>query len=145
MSIQYDALDANNVSNPRYRDADKPIRLSGSRAWQKATFRTKGDAAFANRQNGQSDFRIWARTPLLYVRRVTVTREPSPDATWTKQFSNTNQISVLLGEEKPEDGLRHLGDESHTTIQNLDGIPCAYMNRMNEGRMFGSLYFAINP
>ena len=148
MSIQYDALDANNVSNPRYRDADKPIRLSGSKAWQKATFRTKGDAGFDNRQNGQSDFRIWAETPLLYVRRVTVTREASLDATWTKLFSTTNRVSVVLGQEKPEeDGLRHLANagRSRTSIQVLDGVPCRYLNRVTEGRYCGSLYFAISP
>jgi hypothetical protein len=147
MGVHYDALDGDNVSNPRYREAKAQVRLSGSKAWQKATFRTKGDAAFSNRQNGASDFRIWARTPLLYVRRVTVTRESSGE-NWTKAFATSNQVSVLLGQEKPEeDGLRHLPDagRARTSVQNVDGVPCRYLNRVTEGRYCGSLYFAINP
>jgi len=33
------------------------------------------DAAFRNRQNGKSDFRIVANTSIIYIRRVTVSQE----------------------------------------------------------------------
>jgi hypothetical protein len=147
MGVHYDALDGDNVSNPRYREARDPVRLSGSKAWQTATFRTKGDATFNNRQNGRSDFRIWAKTPLLYVRRVTVTRESSEENR-TKAFATSNQVSVLLGQENPEeDGLRHLPDagRARTSIQNVGGVACRYLNRVTEGRYCGSLYFEIDP
>jgi hypothetical protein len=149
MGIHYDALDGQNGSNPSYREANEPVQMAGSKAWQKATFRTRGDASFSNRQNGQSDFRLWAKTPLLYVRRVTVTREAGlDDGNWTIQFSASNQVEVLLGQENPErEGLRHLADQNdgRTTIETLDGVPCRYLNRLREGRMFGSFYFAISP
>ena len=74
MGIHYDA-DAPDRNNPAYKEATRPITLAGTGRWNKATFYTENDAAFRKRQNGQSDFRIWAKTPILYVRRVTVTRE----------------------------------------------------------------------
>lgn len=103
MGVQYDALDAENVSNPRYREANTPIQLSGSNTWQKATFRTKGDAVFDNRQNGRSDFRIWANTPLLYVRQVTVTREDAPPQD-ERQEGNHLQVTVLNEQGQALDG-----------------------------------------
>jgi hypothetical protein len=148
MGIHYDARDTAATANPIYREADAPIRLTGSGAWRKATFRTKDDAAFSNRQNGQSDFRIWAKTPVLFLRNVTVTRQASPSANWTTQFAGSNQVNTILGAEKPdEDGLRHLAynTDGRTPIENVDGVPCRHLDRMAEGRMFGSSYFAINP
>src|SRR5262249_40362546 len=93
MGIHYDAREAENVSNPRYREASQPLQLTGAGAWRRATFRTKGDALFGNRQNGQSDFRIWAKTPLLYVRHVAVIKESAPDEKVMKQYSSSNQVS----------------------------------------------------
>jgi len=60
-----------------------------------------------------------------------------------KDFSNTNSVSVLLGQESSEDGIRHLWKQSdgRTTIESLDGVPCRYLNRTNKS--FGYLYFAI--
>ena len=148
MGIHYDARDTAATANAIYREADAPIRLTGSGAWRKATFRTKDDAAFSNRQNGQSDFRIWAKTPVLFLRNVTVTRQASPSANWTTQFAASNQVNTTLGAEKPdEDGLRHLAynTDGRTAIENVDGGPCRHLDRMAEGRMFGSCYFAINP
>ena len=74
MGIHYDA-DAPDHQNPAYKEATRPITLEGTGRWNKATFYTQNDAAFRKRQNGQSDFRIWAKSPELYIRRVTVTRE----------------------------------------------------------------------
>jgi len=147
MGIHYDARDAEGVSNPRYRDANSQVRLTGSTKWQKAIFQTKGDALFNERQNGQSDFRIWSKTPALFLRTIKVTREISPTENWITQFSATNQVSVVLGSEKPEDGLRHIGNDNdgRTAIEEIDGAPCRHLDRMREGRMFGSCYFAINP
>ena len=147
MGIHYDARDAEGITNPKYRDANSQIRLAGSTRWQKAIFETKGDALFNERQNGQSDFRIWSKTPTLFLRKVTVTREISPAENWATRIGPTNQVSVILGSEKPEDGLRYIpdGSDSRTAIEEVNGSPCRHLDRMREGRMFGSCYFAINP
>jgi len=66
----------------------------------------------------------------------------------TKNYSSSNQISVLLAEDEPgTGGLQHLinAGGGHASIQNLDGVPCCYLNRINENRMYASLYFAIDP
>src|SRR5712672_2333974 len=42
MGIHYDAIGADNVSNPKYREANNPVRLTGSGVWRKATFRSRG-------------------------------------------------------------------------------------------------------
>jgi len=147
MGVHYDAVGAENVSNPKYREAAQPVRLTGSGVWQKATFRTRGDASFSNRQNGQSDFRIWAKTALLYVRKITVTPEASPVEQSTKSYSTSNQVSVALGEDDSgTGGLQHLNaGGSRASIQTLDGVACWHLNRINENRMYASLYFAIDP
>jgi len=144
MNIQYDS--SGDGDSGRYRDARSSIQFSGSTSWQQATFRTRSDAVFSNRQNGRADFRIRARTPLLYVRRVTVTRETSPDEKWNTQFASSNQVTVLLGRENlAEDGLRLVTENSYAAVTTLEGAPCRYLNRLSEGRMFGSLYFKISP
>lgn len=148
MGVHYDAVGAENVSNPKYREANNPVRLTGSGVWRRATFRTRGDASFSNRQNGQSDFRIWAKTPVLFVGRVTVTQETAPEEKFTKNYASSNEVSVLLGEdESGTGGLQHLMNAGggHASIQSLDGVPCCYLNRINENRMYASLYFAIDP
>jgi hypothetical protein len=86
------------------------------------------------------------RTPLLYVRRVTVTRESRPDEKWNTQFASSNQVSVLLGQEKPEhEGLRFVMEAGPASIEFINEVPCRDLDRLGEGRMFGSLYFAISP
>jgi len=74
IGIHYDSLDAPDRGNPIYRDAIHPVRMTESGTWQTNTFYTK-NAGFGNMQNAGADFRIWAKAPELYVRRVTVTRE----------------------------------------------------------------------
>jgi hypothetical protein len=74
MGIHYDA-DAPDRKNPAYKEASRPITLAGTGRWNKATFHTENDAAFRKRQTGGADFRIWAKASILYVRRVSVTRE----------------------------------------------------------------------
>jgi hypothetical protein len=71
--IHYDASDAARTLSSRYRNAGRTVALSGANKWQTATFFLR-NAAFKNAQNGQADFRIFARPPELYVRKVTVTR-----------------------------------------------------------------------
>jgi hypothetical protein len=146
MSIHYDALDESNPKDSAYRSAGS-TRLTGSKQWQEATFRTRGDAIFSNRQNGQSDFRISATTPVLYLRRVTVTRETAPVEKLSLDFSRTNQVSVVLGEEKPEDGVRHLFEERDgiTAVTNLNGVMCRELNRTGDGKSWGFVYFQIDP
>jgi hypothetical protein len=144
LDVQYDARGEGDPA--KYRKADNGLSLVDGKGWQRATFRTAGDAILSNRQNGRADFRIRARTPLLYVRRVAVTREPPPDEKWRTEFSSSNEVTVLLGQEKPEeDGLRFVTKNSPPTVEVLDGVTCRYLNRMNENRMFGSLYFSISP
>jgi hypothetical protein len=148
MGVHYDKVDPDSTGHGRYQEASSPIPLVPSPQWRKATFRTKGDGGFANRENGLSDFRIWAKTPQLYVRRVTVTREHDPDAQWLSGFGRTNAVSAILGREKPEvEGLRHLPDAAggHTTVEFVGGVPCRYLNRLREMRLSAALYFAISP
>ena len=148
MGVHYDRQDFDNTGHGRYQEASSPIQLLPGPQWRKATFRTEGDAGFANRENGLSDFRIWAKTPQLYVRRVTVTREHDPDAQWLSAFGRPNIVSVVLGQEKPEaEGLRHLPDAAggHTTVEFVGGVPCRYINRLREMRLSAALYFALSP
>jgi len=75
MNIHYNARSGPNVENPNYRETVGTIRLANSGRWEKATFFARNDAAFRNRQNGKSDFRIVANTSIIYIRRVTVLQE----------------------------------------------------------------------
>lgn len=65
----------------------------------------------------------------------------------TIDFFATNTVTVELGREGRDDGLKHLDrvNDGRTTIEDLNGIPCRYLNRMPEGRTHGYLYFAIHP
>lgn len=146
LSLHYDALDAPNLRNPVYRDA-RGVRLAGSKVWQTASFYTRNDAAFDSRQNSGSDFRLCARTPVLYLRRVTVTRDPAIEETWPVDHSTSNQVSLLLGQETPQDGLRHLTEigDGQTVVTNLNGITCRYLNRIPENKVRGSFYCEISP
>lgn len=147
IGIHYDGQDAEDVPNPIYREAVRPVRLTGSNVWQKATFRTRNDAAFDTRQNGRSDFRLWARTPILYVRRVTVTLEAMDELKWAGDFSASNQVSIALGEERLTDGLRHMAEEGDgmTRVETLKGVVCRHLNRVADNKQSGYLYFSIHP
>lgn len=147
MGVHYDAQDSEDVSNPVYREALRPVRLEGSNVWQVASFRTRKDGLFDGLQNGHSDFRLWARTPELYVRRVTVTLENFDEMKWAGDFSTSNRVSIQLGEEQLTDGLRHLADESdgRTRIETRNGAVCRYLNRVADNKPFGFLYFTLAP
>jgi len=80
ISLQYDATSVPKTTSAAYRRVNQSVLLRGANEWRTATFRVRG-ATFANSQNGSSDFRICARPPELYVRRVTVTRETNQDPT----------------------------------------------------------------
>ena len=45
------------------------------------------------------------------------------------------------------EGIKHLNKErdGRTTITNLDGVPCRYLNRAAENKWNGFLYFALHP
>jgi hypothetical protein len=148
IGVHYDALDlpalGDAVSEKRvYRDASRKT-LTGSHTWKTVSFHTR-DAGFANRQNGGADFRVWAKTPTLYLRRVTVTRTASPEDEWKTDYSQTNTVSLLMEKETPQDGLHHLAAEAdgRTTLTNLDGVVCRHLQRI--GRSSGFLYFSISP
>jgi len=65
----------------------------------------------------------------------------------TRDFSTTNVVSILLGQENDEDGIKHLADEpdGRTTIETVDGVPCRHHNRKPANKSFGYVYFAIHP
>ena len=80
---------------------------------------------------------------------VQVTDGPVPAASEVQAAATmaTNVVSVLLGQEGPEDGIRHLAEErdGRTTIETVDGVPCRYLNRRKDQKGNGFLYFAIHP
>jgi len=76
LGLQFDATGSKKINEPAYTEVDRQVHLTGSRIWQTATFQVHG-ATFKNRQNSRSDFRFCANPPELYVRHVTVSREPS--------------------------------------------------------------------
>jgi hypothetical protein len=77
--IHYDATGISRSSSAAYTRASQTFLLRGLNEWRTATFHIR-NASFQNKQNGQSDVRIWARPPELYVRKVTVAREGSTPA-----------------------------------------------------------------
>ena len=145
MGLHYDSANGDSTG-AKYTDANRTITLAGSRRWQKVVFTTQNDGGFYNRQNGQADFRLWAKTTSLYVARVSVTRAPLNE-NWTTDFSKSNHVSVVLGKETSTDGVRHLTDErdGQTVLSTLHGEPVRYLNRTPEGRPMGSFYFQISP
>lgn len=62
-------------------------------------------------------------------------------------FSTSNVVSVLLGQESLDLGLAHLPEEpdGRTTIETVNGVPCRHLNRRPGGSSFGYVYFAIDP
>lgn len=78
------------------------------------------------------------------------TAKPAPVAPLqveSKDYSASNVVSILLGQESDDDGVRHLDEEQdgRTTIETLDGVPCRYHNRKADNKSTGYLYFAIHP
>jgi hypothetical protein len=145
LNVHYDADDAANARNAVYKGTGT-ISFRGSNEWRTATFRTRADGAFLNRQNGQADFRLSVRASELYLRRVTVTREPVVNP-WPIDYSSSNEVTVLLGAEKLGDGLRHVDDvgDGRTVVTNVNGVPSRYLNRLNSRNPLGALYFEICP
>jgi hypothetical protein len=149
-SLEYDAYSPRKTHSDVYTGAGLTVYLRAPNEWKTASFRVR-NAAFENGQNGGADFRLVAKPPFLWVRRVTVKRAPPGppgigDA-WPVDFSTSNQVSITLGEEKPQDGLRHNAEERDglTTIVDLEGATCRQLNLAAEGKFFGSFYFAIAP
>jgi hypothetical protein len=65
----------------------------------------------------------------------------------TRDYSASNVVSLLVGQEGPDEGLAHLDRERDgpTTMETLDGVPCRYLNRKPERKGNGFLYFTIHP
>jgi hypothetical protein len=65
----------------------------------------------------------------------------------TVDFSTSNVVSTLLGKEGFDDGVVHLANErdGRTSVEDLDGVTCRYLNRRFEDRTHGYLYFALHP
>lgn len=147
IGVHYDALDLTTATAPAsdraYKDTGRKT-LTGADVWKSASFTTRS-AGFNNRQNGGADFRVSAKTQMLYIRRVTVTRLASPDEEWKTNHSQSNSVSIVMASESPEDGLRHLAAEpdGRTALTNLDGVACRHLNRV--GKSSGFFYFTISP
>jgi len=62
-------------------------------------------------------------------------------------FSGTNVVSTVLGEETPEDGIKHLANQRDglTTVEGIQGLPSRHLNRRPEKKDFGYVYFSIHP
>jgi hypothetical protein len=72
--LQYDSRDADATQVGAYKDA-QPVELTGSGLWKTTTWRPP-QPRLANRQNGQSDFRLFIGGRDLTIRRVTVRKVP---------------------------------------------------------------------
>ena len=101
LEIQYDSwLDEGN-SQGAYRRAPRAVLLRQTKQWRMESF-VLPESRFENRQNGRSDFRLRLSKPEAYVRRVTVSRDASPDAptppgqaaSMTRGASKSNSLSV---------------------------------------------------
>ncbi len=68
--VQYDSRDADATLLGAYRDGP-PVLLTGGGTWKTAGFLLV-KARLANRQNGQSDLRIWIGGRDLSIRKITV-------------------------------------------------------------------------
>lgn len=64
-----------------------------------------------------------------------------------RDFSKSNSVTIVLGKEQPDDGIGHLAEEpdGRTTVENVDGVVCRHLNRRQEGKHFGYVYFSIDP
>ena len=148
---EFDASKSEKNPPSAYASAGLPVRLHGSKTWQVAGFRLE-NATFRNAQNSRADFRLWAKPPGLFVRRVTVTREAdvrtaAPPFLRKRDFSKASTVRIALGIQGTEqgEGLRHIyyQDDGRSITATLDGVPCRYL-RPEPGR-FAYLYFAVDP
>ena len=62
-------------------------------------------------------------------------------------FSRTNAVSTVLGEETPEDGIKHLANQRDglTTVEGIQGLPSKHLNRKPEKKAFGYVCFSNHP
>lgn len=118
--VHYDALASPNSKPAAYRDATPTLRLTGSNRWQRATFYTRNDAVFSNRQNGKADFRICAKAPVLYVRRVTVTREPVVEIPMAGM--KFTAVDAESGEPVANLKVRVSGEETNGSFRSPDAV-----------------------
>lgn len=72
--LQYDSRDADATLLGAYKDAP-PVALTDSGTWKTASLHLKR-ARLANRQNGDSDFRLCMAGRDLTIRRITVLKSP---------------------------------------------------------------------
>lgn len=63
-----------------------------------------------------------------------------------KEFYTSNSVTLLLGQETGEDGIKHHEREAdgRTTVETLDGVPCRRLLRAADKRN-GFVYFSIHP
>jgi hypothetical protein len=66
----------------------------------------------------------------------------------SEDYSASNIVSVTLGRTEVDGGITHLPDwpDGWTRVDELDGIPCRYMNHRAHNLAGGAyLYFAVHP
>lgn len=73
--IQYDGRKAT-AGSGAYSDTPAGIQFDGAKYWNKGAVVARG-ARFENRQNGAADLRLRVLCREFYVRRVSVSREPT--------------------------------------------------------------------
>ena len=63
-----------------------------------------------------------------------------------KDFAKSNSVSIVLGNEREYDGLKHSGQwkDGLTKITTIDGEACRYLNLLGQ-RAEAYLYFSIDP
>jgi hypothetical protein len=73
INIEFDASKSRNIAAPAFAKAGPDLWVPGTPGWQTNVFHLR-NATFENAQNGGADFRLTIRPPVLFVRRVTLTR-----------------------------------------------------------------------
>ena len=110
LALQYDALATPETPRSKYLQAGSSVRLPASRTWQTVVFHLR-HAAFENSQNGHADFRLDVLPPELFMRRVTVSREPVGGL--TKSWVELPPPTAGLADD-PSPGLRPSLEEGST-------------------------------
>jgi hypothetical protein len=87
-----------------------------------------------------------AGEPVPAVASESSQRQSAPEISpVTQDFYHSNSVTLLLGQETGEEGIKHHYREAdgRTTIETLDGVPCRHLLRAPDKRN-GFVYFSIH-
>lgn len=78
---------------------------------------------------------------------VAITASQETPALALVDWSKSNAVSIVLGDESDYGGLKHNDKERDgiTTIVKVDDVPCRLLNHKERGRAEAFLYFSIEP